>query len=148
MAVVNTNVTIYQTLHHLEQLFWRSWIAWWIAIPTILFVTFNTITIRAIFKDGVWQSLLFPYLRNTVFRSIYHHPHFKCFISSKGVANIQWIPVWPTVDISYKFETSSTSYMICSLLSLNIHEISFMLIRVKTYTQNMAIVGDFDQTEA
>ena len=73
MAVVNTTVTISQTLRHLEQFCWRCWIALWIAIPTMLFVIFNNITIRAILKDGVCQSLLFPYLRNKVIRSIFHH---------------------------------------------------------------------------
>ena len=38
-----------------------------------VFVTFNNITIRAIFKDGVCQSPFCPYLRNTVFGSIFLH---------------------------------------------------------------------------
>ena len=71
MAVVNTNVPISQTLRHLEQFYSRCWIVWWIAISNMLFVIFNNITIRAIFKDGVCQSPLCPYLRNTVFRFRY-----------------------------------------------------------------------------
>ena len=73
MAVVNTNVPMSQIVRHLEQFNLRWWIAWWIAISNRLFDTFNNITIYAIFKDGVSQSPLCPYLRNTVFRSIYHH---------------------------------------------------------------------------
>ena len=42
-------------------------------MSNMLFVTFNNITIRAIFKDGVCQSSLCPYLRNTIFRSTFHH---------------------------------------------------------------------------
>jgi len=47
----------------------------------ILFVTFNYITICASFKYGVCQSLLFLSL------------HLTCFISLKGVADVQWRPI-------------------------------------------------------
>ena len=72
MAVVNTNVPISQKLRHLEQLLTllHSLVD---SDIKYVFVTFNNITIHAIFKDGVCQSPLCPYLRNTVLRSIFHH---------------------------------------------------------------------------
>ena len=74
MAVVNTNVPIYLKYSVTQSNFIDV-----VGQPdgqlisNTSLVTFNNITICAICKDGVCQSPLCPYLRNTGFRSIYHH---------------------------------------------------------------------------
>ena len=76
------------------------------------------ITIRTILKheSGICRCLLFPYLRNTLFRSIYHH---MLSASYRRRVETCLTHCWH----SYRFETISKPYMICSLLSFSIHEI-------------------------
>ena len=49
MAVVKTSVTMSQILRHIEQFCSRCWIAWWIAMSTVLLLTFINLYIIAIF---------------------------------------------------------------------------------------------------
>jgi len=82
------------------------------------------------FKDGAFQSLLFPYLKKYTI-SIHLSPHLKCFISLKLEANVK-IYVLESCAIfmiqTFKLRLSvraesAMSRVICSPLSLSIHEI-------------------------